>query len=88
MGEDQEVRVAEALWPSLHSLSSGSSGVLAILLMPLGASALGIPLYLAHHPPPRPWGSPGKNTGVDCHALLQGIFLTQESKPGLLCLLY
>ena len=24
-----------------------------------------------------PWGSPGKNTGVGCHALLQGIFLTQ-----------
>ena len=22
-----------------------------------------------------PWDSPGKNTGVDCHALLQGIFL-------------
>ena len=24
-----------------------------------------------------PWGSPGKNTGVGCHALLQGIFLIQ-----------
>ena len=23
------------------------------------------------------WDFPGKNTGVDCHALLQGIFLTQ-----------
>ena len=23
------------------------------------------------------WDSPGKNTGVDCHALLQGIFPTQ-----------
>ena len=22
---------------------------------------------------PRPWDSPGKNTGVGCHALLQGI---------------
>ena len=31
--------------------------------------------------------SPGKNTGVGCHALLQGIFLTQESSPHLLCLL-
>ena len=28
-------------------------------------------------------GSPGKNTGVGCHALLQGIFSTQESNPGL-----
>ena len=31
-----------------------------------------------------PWDSPGKNTGVGCHFLLQGIFLTQESNPGLL----
>ena len=31
-----------------------------------------------------PWDSPGKNTGVDCHFLLQGIFLTQGSSPGLL----
>ena len=30
-----------------------------------------------------PWHSPGKNTGVRCHALLQGIFLTQGSNPGL-----
>ncbi|XP_070213506.1 ran-binding protein 17 isoform X4 [Bos mutus] len=27
---------------------------------------------------------PGKNTGVDCHVLLQGIFPTQGSNPGLL----
>ena len=31
-----------------------------------------------------PWHSPGKNTGVGCHFLLQGIFLTQGSNPGLL----
>ena len=30
----------------------------------------------------------GKNTGVGCHALLQGLFLTQESSPRLLCLLH
>ena len=28
--------------------------------------------------------SPGKNTGVGCHFLLQGIFPTQETNPGLL----
>ena len=33
---------------------------------------------------PRPWDSPGKNTGVGCHFLLQGIFPTQGSNPGLL----
>ena len=27
--------------------------------------------------------SPGKNTGVGCHALLHGIFLTQGMNPGL-----
>ena len=32
--------------------------------------------------------SPGKNTGVGCHALLQGIFLTQELNLCLLCLLH
>ena len=31
-----------------------------------------------------PWDSPGKNTGVGCHTLLQGIFLSQESNPHLL----
>ena len=31
-----------------------------------------------------PWDSPGNNTGVGCHALLQGIFLTQGSHPRLL----
>ena len=32
--------------------------------------------------------SPGKNTGVGCHALLQGIFPTQGSNPHLFCLLH
>ena len=31
-----------------------------------------------------PWDSPGKKTGVGCHALFQGIFPTQGSNPGLL----
>ena len=38
--------------------------------------------------PPRllsPWESPGKNNGVGCHSLLQGIFPTQGSN---LCLVY
>ena len=30
-----------------------------------------------------PWDSPGKNTGADCHSLLQRIFLTQGLNPGL-----
>ena len=34
------------------------------------------------------WGSPGRNTGVGYHALLQGIFLTQGLNPCLLHLLH
>ena len=31
-----------------------------------------------------PWDSPGRNTGVGCHSLLQGVFPTQGLNPGLL----
>ena len=34
-----------------------------------------------------PWDSPGKNSGVGCHALVQGIFPTQGLNPHPLCLL-
>ena len=30
------------------------------------------------------WNSPGKNIGVRCHSLVQGIFPTQGLNPGLL----
>ena len=29
----------------------------------------------------RPWDSPGQNTGVHCHSLLQGIFLSPGTEP-------
>ena len=35
-----------------------------------------------------PWDSPQKNTGVGCHALLQGITSTQGSNLHFLCLLH
>ena len=38
------------------------------------------------HQAPLFLGFPGKNTGVGCHFLLQGIFPTQRSNPHLLCL--
>ena len=37
---------------------------------------------------PHPWDSPGKNTGVGCHVLLQGIFPAQGLNCHLLCLLH
>ena len=35
-----------------------------------------------------PWNFIGKNTGVGCHFLLQGIFLTEGSNLHFLCLLH
>ena len=44
---------------------------------------LAIPWTVAHQAPCS-WDSPGKNTGMGCHFLLQGIFPSQGSNPGLL----
>ena len=35
---------------------------------------------------PHPWDSPGKNTGVDCHFLLQCMKVESESEVAKLCL--
>ena len=37
------------------------------------------------HQTPLSMGYPGKNTGVVCHFLLQGIFLTEGSNPSSIC---
>ena len=50
-----------------------------ILCNPMDCSLLGFSVH---------GDSPGKNTGVSCHTLLQGIFLTQGSNPCLLSLLH
>ena len=34
---------------------------------------------------PRPWDSPGKNTGVGCHVLLQCMKVRSESEVAQLC---
>ena len=43
---------------------------------------------VAHTPLLRQWDSPDTNIGLGCHALLQGIFLTQGLNLSLLGLLY
>ena len=37
------------------------------------------------HQAPRPWDSPGKNTGVGCHFLLQCMKVKSESEVAQLC---
>ena len=63
--------------PSLLVLCSVSS-VMSNSLKPYGLWATKILC---------PWDSPGKNTGVSCHSLLQRIFPTQGLKLRLLCCL-
>ena len=36
-------------------------------------------------PPPRPWDSPGKNTGVGCHVLFQCMKVKSESEVAQSC---
>ena len=42
-------------------------------------------LWIVAHQTPLSMGFPRQDTGVGCHFLLQGIFLTQGSNPCLLC---
>ena len=56
---------------------------LSLSLVAKSCPTLATPCTVAHKAP-LSMNSPGKNTGVGCHFLLQGIFLTQESNPGLL----
>ena len=60
------------------SNGGGGGGLVAMLCLTLCHPVDYIPPGLC------PWDSPGKNTGVDCYSLLQGIFPTQGSNPGLL----
>ena len=72
-----------------HTSDKGSGGLLSIAI----AKSLQLCLTLCNPMDCSPPGSsvhedsPGKNNGVGCHALLQGIFLTQGLNPRLLCLL-
>ena len=50
----------------------------------LGHVQLFVTLWTIAHLASCPWNSPGKNTGVACHFILQGIFLNQGLNPGLL----
>ena len=58
----------------INTLECVSCSVLSDSLWPHGL----LPSRLLHR-----WDSPGKNSGVSCHFLLQGIFLTQGSNLGL-----
>ena len=68
-------RLATSPGSAIYSVVCAKSSIMSNSLIPYG---------LQPARPLCPWDSPGKNTGVGCHALLQGIFPTQGSNPGLL----
>ena len=51
-----------------------------MLLSPFSRVRLCATPEMAAHLAPRPWDSPGKNTGVGCHFLLQGMKVKSESE--------
>ena len=64
-----------------------SDGTILSVLYVLSCSVMSHCLQLHVLSPTRflyPWDFPGKNPGVGCHLLLQGIFLTQGQNPHLL----
>ena len=69
-------------WSHVSYFSSIGRRVLLLLVPPKKPHLL---LYVYRRPPDRllsPWNSPGKNTAVGSHSLLQGIVLIQRLNPG------
>ena len=67
------------LSPALDSLALHHLGLL-LLLSRFSRVRLCATQWTAAHQAPRPWDSPGKNTGVGCHFLLQCMKVKSESE--------
>ena len=83
--------VCPPLWQFLPRSNEKSSDTVSCPVLCPVASVVSNSLWLHGLQPTRllcPWDSPGTNTAVGCHALLQGIFLSLGSNPHLLCLLH
>ena len=59
--------------------------LLLLLLSHFSRVRLWVTPKMAAHQSPRPWDSPGKNTGVGCHFLLQCRKVKSESEVAQLC---
>ena len=81
------LNVAQTLTRSYASVRNMTTDPAVLNTESAGRSVMSNPLRPHGLYPTRllcPWDSPDKNTEVCCHSLLQGIFLTQGSNPGLL----
>ena len=68
----------ETVWKQVFSLECLLFGVELLEIESVSQSVVSNSLWPHRLQPTRllcPWNSPGKNTGVGCHFLLQGIFL-------------
>ena len=65
--------------------NSISSPLLLLLLSHFSCVQLCATPETAAHQAPHPWDSPGKNTGVDCHFLLQCMKVKSESEVAQSC---
>ena len=66
-------------------LSSNLSLLLPLLLSRFSRVRLYATPQMAAHQAPRPWDSPGKNSGVGCHFLLQCMKVKSESEVAQSC---
>ena len=71
----------------MWSLKSNTNKLLLLLLLSRFSRVrlCATPQTAAHWGYPRPWDSPGKNTGVGCHFLLQCMKVKSESKVAQSC---
>ena len=78
----------ENFWDLSTLLATFKCAVRACVLSRFSPVWLFVAPWTAARQAPRPWDSPGENTGAGCPFLLQGIFLTQGSDLYLLSLLH
>ena len=69
-------------WATREALGTSLRDVVVVSRSVVSSSLW--PQWTVAHQAPLSFDSPGKNTGVDCHFLLHGIFPTQGTKIGLL----
>ena len=72
--------------PTVYAASSRSVYQVAAVVQLLSRVGLFVTAWTVAYQAPlyeNPWDFPGNSTEVDCHFLLQGIFPTQGSNPGL-----
>ena len=74
----------------IHSSVNGHLGCFHVLLLLLLLSRFSVSDSVRPHRQqptrlPRPWDTPGKNTGVGCHFLLQGMKVKIESEVAQSC---